>query len=265
MPAKLNLSDKRTTAPKLQPNWHGISALVLFLTTIAFAGLWWRQLRRLPIRVEIVREVIKNVPREVIKPVEVPAKSSEAQAAEIALGRKFMLAPVIPSADGALYKLRAVKVQVKVEGALKQMLYDERIRSKLESVLLRSNIVMDAQSPVTLSLEIDGRWDEDQARLTYTTRLRVYDLGFLARGGDIRKGTVEVWTSGRYGYAGKAVVEEAVSTTVERLGETFAQRLAAERQEENPNGPALHRGAKGEKGATESAARSPKGEGQPSL
>lgn len=237
MPINVNLI--KTKPPRRRSGAAFLAWVVLASTLISFAGLWLQARHRhsahrvsaqsVPVK---AREAARATPKEPIRKNEVPAKLTDDQWQELTLGEKFTHARTFGLEGEALYRIKAVNVRMKVADVVQKAVYDERIRTKLEMILMRNNIRMDEASPVVLSLEVDGRWDKDQARLTHSTRLRVYDLGFLVREGEVRQGTVEVWTKGSYGYAEKGSVEPAILGSVQQLAEEFARQLVSQRTKE---------------------------------
>jgi len=169
--------------------------------------------------VEVIKEVIKEVPVEVVKTVEKPIPAEYAFYRE--RGLKFQNARYVPSAE----KLRGVKsiyLTVNLPDALKDNLSEEAIKGKIELELRQLGIEVASQPSATnawLSYTIEVFKDEARQTLAYITSLNLLGEVYVARDREIFKTMALIWTSGNFG-----VVD---LTNAKNLGNAYEGDLSA--------------------------------------
>lgn len=223
---------------------------VVSIAAVVFAVLWLRERERKPTEVirevekpvQVIKEVpvekIREIPKEVIKEVEVirevevPAKLTDAQKAAIDFSVRFFGAQLVKSKDEVFYKVESVAVSVLMNNAVKKVVSEDRVRNKFELVLRQHNIQLDEKAPVLLEVAIEGLWDKDDIRLTFTRSIGLVEHVTIGRKSDLRQTLATTWDESSFGYAGKAVAEKAIMDSVEAMAESFANKFLASRDKE---------------------------------
>ncbi len=223
---------------------------VVSIAAVVFAVLWLRERERKPTEVirevekpvQVIKEVpvekIREVPKEVIKEVEVirevevPAKLTEAQKVAIDFSARYVNAQPVKSSDEVFYKVESVAVLVLMNDAAKKAVSEDRVKNKFELVLRQHGIRLDDKALVWLKVAIEGLWDKDEIRLTYTPSMSLVEDVAINRKGDLRRVLATTWREGSYGYAGKNVAEKAIMDSVEAMAESFANKFLSSRDKE---------------------------------
>jgi len=241
------MSESQSSSPKA----FTAILVVSSIAAVVFAVLWLREREHKPaevvkeveklvqvikeVPVEKIREVPKEVVKEVevIKEVEVPAKLTDVQKAAIDFAADFLGAPAVKSQDEVFYKLESVAVTVLLNDAVKKVVSEDRVKNKFELILRQHSIRLEEKAPVWLSVAIEGLWDKDEIRLTYTPSMSLEETVTIGRKGDLRRVLASTWRKGSYGYAGKTVAEKAIMDSVEAMAESFANKFLATRDKES--------------------------------
>ena len=195
--------------------------------------LWIQERDRKPQEVQKTVQVTNEVPKEVIrevqviKEVEVPAKLTTDQKYSIDFTSRYLTAPQLKTSDEVFYKMETVKVAVFLNDAVKKVVTEDRVKNKFELILRKHNIRLDDNASVWLGVTIEGLWNKDEIILTYTPAMSLTEGFVVARNGDLRRVIATTWSEGKYGYAGKNVAESAIVSLVEEMAESFANRFLA--------------------------------------
>lgn len=203
--------------PRTQTSLSTVFAVVAAVAAVAFAALWLQERDKPP--TTVTNEV--QLPG---KSVEVPAELSDAQRKAIDFASRVFSAPMLTSADEALFSLNSLRVQVFLNDAVKKVVSEERIKNKFELILRQHNIPLDDKAPVALIVAYEGLWNENEVVLTYSDKLKLQQLVMIGRDGELRHGLATVWEEGGYGYAGSKVAEDSILKSTEAKAESFANR-----------------------------------------
>jgi len=203
--------------PRRPTNPSTVVAVVTAIAAVAFGALWLQERDKPP--TTLTNEV--QVPG---KPVEVPADLSDAQRKAIDFASRVLSAPMLTSADDALFSLDSLRVQVFLNDAVKKVVSEDRIKNKIELILRQHNIPLDDKAPVTLIVAYEGLWNESQVVLTYSANLKLQQVVMIGRKGELRHGLATVWEQGAYGYAGSKIAEDSILKDTEAKAESFANR-----------------------------------------
>ncbi|MEN9676132.1 MAG: hypothetical protein RIS76_2028, partial [Verrucomicrobiota bacterium] len=165
------------------------------IVALVFAVLWLRERKRKP--TEVLREIekpvqvikeasvenIREVPKEVevIKEIEVPAKLTDAEKFSIDFAARYFRAQTVKSKDEVFYKVDSVAVTVGLNDAIKKIVSEDRIKNKFELILRKHSIRLDENAPVWLSFSVEGLWDKDEVRLTYTPLMSLDEFVIIGR------------------------------------------------------------------------------------
>jgi hypothetical protein len=153
------------------PNAHRgdiLAALVLifFLASMIFCALWLEQRNR-PAEVvfkDVPLEKLREVPVEKLKQVEVPAQLTDEQKNLIDLGTRMLNRPMLTNTALGLYKIPAFRIIINVPDSFKDLIHEDRIRTKLELTLRNSRIKIDETAPVILAIDAAALWQPDGTR-----------------------------------------------------------------------------------------------------
>lgn len=130
-------------------------------------------------------------------------------------------APMVGS-DQILFAMKDVKINYEINDAIKKVLSEDEIKAKFELALRRNNVSINPKSLNTVSLIVDGLWDDTSGFVCYSITTTVGEPQFILRAGLWRQSAVAVWSRGSYGYAGKQKANEGMLNQIEKMAELFA-------------------------------------------
>lgn len=191
--------------------------------------------------VEVPREITKTVevPKEVVKTVEVPREV-------IRDVFKTVEKPVIDDdvywreristmtlASKPLKKRSPFRLYLAIDKKLDGLVDKAKIQNKIELRLRSLGVPLDADGFSYLSMTLEGMWLKDNLVFTYSCESAA--LGRLVRVQrnadgllDVEWLNVTLWSSGSFGYTGKAVLEKAVEDALIQQCEVFANQYLAD-------------------------------------
>src|SRR5439155_24592935 len=123
---------------------------------------------------EIPKEVVKEVTNEVVKEVKVPASLTEKETILIELGSNYLSADTIRNMDDGLFGMGSVSVSVDIPPEVSKIVSEEVIRNRFELVLRKNNVLLQADAPLKVQIEITGRWDPEDRVFFNPRPLRLY-------------------------------------------------------------------------------------------
>lgn len=144
----------------------------------------------------VTNTVTQVVTNELIK--EVPAKLSADEKQAVAVGYKYLHAPVLEDAADALYKLGPISVDVYVDTSAANILGQnmDELKRKVEGALQARNVPVRDQSRHQLRVNISPRWRMSDPRVALVTcHLELRETAALDRQGDIVKRPSIVWST----------------------------------------------------------------------
>jgi hypothetical protein len=180
---------------------------------------------------EVIRVVTKEVPKEVI--VEKVTPLTKGELALLQLGRVVAATKNITEKNQLLKDIGAVNPSVLIHDTLRDKISVESLTNKLELKLRGYGIPIDKKKGAPLAFMVDCMESEAGLYIT-TTRLSIQEYGILTRMGEadpyFTNASVETWTMGQFGYAGKNKVAENVRDSLETVSDAFANAYL----EQNP-------------------------------
>ena len=204
----------------------GFWAFVFAIGLAVVAYLYYQETQKSP--EEKIKEVVKEVPvekiKEVIKEVqvEVPAELDKSQQLAINIAERWLSAPRVADSDEVFYGIKSFKTKVTLNDAVKKIVSEDSLRNKLELTLKRNGISIDPESPYSLIFNVSGFWDLEETRFIYSCKLQLLEMVTLYRNHDFRNTAIYTWKKGRFGQAGKAIVEKRVLENVESYAKEFS-------------------------------------------
>jgi hypothetical protein len=172
-------------------------------------------------------EVIKEVPKEVEKIVNVPAEIPYEYIVAKDLRDKMTNATLLTNGE-YLFGMKDIRVMFTLDDAVKQVLTEDEIRAKFELVLRRNNVPINPKSQNILTVAITGFFDVSNPILCYSFQDSVAEIQFVARNGELHLMPVVVWNKGdEFGTVGKLKANEGLLRTSEKCAEIFANDFLA--------------------------------------
>jgi len=168
-------------------------------------------------------EVVKEVPKEVEKIVNVPAEIPH----DYVLAMKFyrrMTNAAYAGADEVLFKMKDVRINYELDDAIKQVVGEDEVKAKFELTLRRNNVPINANSSNVILVSLGGFFDSTtQNLLCYSLNCGVPEGQVIFRGGEFRTAILTIWRRGdSYGTVGRSKANEALLNEVEKEAEIFA-------------------------------------------
>jgi hypothetical protein len=180
--------------------------------------------------IERIREVVKEVPVERIKEVEVPAKLSARQQADIDLGARYRAAIYLSDRKQVLRNIGSVSVHVVMEDQVREVISEERLKNKLELYLRKYNITIDDKATHMLWFTVNGGWVREKTGLFFSSEMSLREFVVFERQNGMYRSAADTWNDSTVGFAGKIYAEKGILDSFESKAESFANAYLAAQQ-----------------------------------
>jgi len=169
----------------------------------------------------LTNEVVKEVPKIVEKTVTVPAEIPKIYLTAANIISNYANADFVKE-DQVLFGMDDVQVVYALSDAVKEVVSEDEVRAKFELTLRRNNVPINPKSVNFVTVHVNGLWGANNTILSDNIDVSVYEVQHLARGGQLHRAFVNVWSQGYYGLFSKSYANKALLDKVEQEAELFA-------------------------------------------